>query len=104
VGGTLRSRMRDTAAADNVRAKTGSLTGVTALSGYVTSADGEPLVFSIMLNQYLSGSPKDIEDKIAIRLAQFTRAAAVDDTANRKRASAEQPGDLECSWLKPVQC
>lgn len=105
VGGTLRSRMRDTAAANNVRAKTGSLTGATALSGYVTSADGEPLVFSIMLNQYLSGSPKDIEDKIAIRLAQFTRAAAVNDAADRRRAAiAEQPGDLECSWLKPVQC
>ena len=88
-----------------MRAKTGSLTGATALSGYVTSADGEPLVFSIMLNQYLSGSPKDIEDKIAIRLAQFTRAAAVNDAADRRRAaSAEQPGDLECSWLKPVQC
>ncbi|MEU1723536.1 D-alanyl-D-alanine carboxypeptidase/D-alanyl-D-alanine-endopeptidase [Nonomuraea sp. NPDC005692] len=103
-GGTLRSRMRNTPAANNVHAKTGSLTGVTSLSGYVTSAEGEPLVFSIMLNQYLSGSPKDIEDKIAVRLAQFSRATATDVTAQLKAADQGPAGDLECSWLKPAQC
>ncbi|MFB4277257.1 MULTISPECIES: D-alanyl-D-alanine carboxypeptidase/D-alanyl-D-alanine endopeptidase [unclassified Nonomuraea] len=104
-GGTLRSRMRNTPAANNVHAKTGSLTGVTALSGYVTSADGEPLIFSIMLNQYLSASPKDIEDKIAVRLAQFSRTAAAGDAAAQLRAAVPgAAGDLECSWLKPAQC
>lgn len=104
VGGTLRSRMRNTPAANNVRAKTGSLTGVTALSGYVTSADGEPLVFSIMLNQYLSGSPKDIEDKIAIRLAKFSRSAPADAPALRADTAQQDGPDLECSWLKPLPC
>ncbi|MGP3911236.1 D-alanyl-D-alanine carboxypeptidase/D-alanyl-D-alanine endopeptidase [Nonomuraea sp. 10N515B] len=104
VGGTLRSRMRNTPAANNVHAKTGSLTGVTSLSGYVTSADGEPLIFSIMLNQYLSGSPKDIEDKIAIRLAQFSHANPVNTTAQLRSAGDAPAGDLECSWLKPAQC
>ncbi|MFF5208816.1 D-alanyl-D-alanine carboxypeptidase/D-alanyl-D-alanine-endopeptidase [Streptosporangium sp. NPDC000396] len=103
VGGTLRSRMRGTPAAGNVHAKTGSLTGVTSLSGYVTSADNEPLVFSVMLNQYLSGSPKDIEDKIAIRLAQFRRDTPVDGVTQLRQAPQDGP-ELECSWLKPVQC
>jgi D-alanyl-D-alanine carboxypeptidase/D-alanyl-D-alanine-endopeptidase (penicillin-binding protein 4) len=103
-GGTLRSRMRGTPAENNVHAKTGSLTGVTSLSGYVTSADGEPLIFSIMLNQYLSGSPKDIEDKIAVRLAQFSRSAAAGDAAGLRAATGGATGDLECSWLKPAPC
>ncbi|MGW3348383.1 D-alanyl-D-alanine carboxypeptidase/D-alanyl-D-alanine endopeptidase [Nonomuraea rubra] len=103
-GGTLRSRMRGTPAENNVHAKTGSLTGVTSLSGYVTSADGEPLIFSIMLNQYLSASPKDIEDKIAVRLAQFSRSAAAGDAAGLRAATGGATGDLECSWLKPAQC
>ncbi|MFG1686594.1 D-alanyl-D-alanine carboxypeptidase/D-alanyl-D-alanine-endopeptidase [Nonomuraea sp. NPDC049269] len=103
-GGTLRSRMRNTAAANNVHAKTGSLTGVTALSGYVNSAEGEPLVFSIMLNQFLSSSPKDIEDKIAIRLAQFSRTAPVDAVSQLRSTGETATADLECSWLKPAEC
>ncbi|MEV0230426.1 D-alanyl-D-alanine carboxypeptidase/D-alanyl-D-alanine-endopeptidase [Nonomuraea sp. NPDC050786] len=104
VGGTLRSRMRNTPAANNVHAKTGSLTGVTSLSGYVTSAEGEPLIFSIMLNQYLSSSPKDIEDKIAVRLAQFSRANPTADAVQLRATDLGAAGDLECSWLKPAQC
>ena len=88
----------------NARGKTGSLTGISALSGYVTSADNEPLVFSVLLNQYLSASPKDIEDKIAIRLAQFSRTAPADVmNVQLRKAPADAP-EIECSWLKPAQC
>ncbi|WP_248958135.1 D-alanyl-D-alanine carboxypeptidase/D-alanyl-D-alanine endopeptidase [Sphaerisporangium perillae] len=105
-GGTLRSRMRGTAAADNVHAKTGSLTSVTGLSGYVTSADGEPLVFSILTNNYLTGNPKTtVEDAIAVRLAQFKRDTPVDATAQLRSAPpAGEDLGLECSWVKPAQC
>ncbi|MGH3713406.1 MAG: D-alanyl-D-alanine carboxypeptidase/D-alanyl-D-alanine endopeptidase [Micromonosporaceae bacterium] len=99
VGGTLRSRMRGTPAAGNVHAKTGSLTAVTALSGYVTSADGERLIFSVVFNNYLSGKPADLEDRIAVRLAQFSRSETVRAQESYQPAPARHP-DLECSWLK----
>ena len=54
-------------------AKTGSLASAASLSGYVTTAAGEKLVFSIMVNNY----PPDVEpravciDPIAVLLASF---------------------------------
>ena len=104
VGGTLRSRMRGTPAEGNVRAKTGSLTSVTALSGYVTSADGERLVFSIVFNNFISAKPSDLEDRIAIRLAQFSRSGTVDEKRSYRIVPPQHPdprlGYLECSWVK----
>jgi D-alanyl-D-alanine carboxypeptidase/D-alanyl-D-alanine-endopeptidase (penicillin-binding protein 4) len=74
--GTLERRMRETAAAGNVRAKTGSLRYVNTLSGYVTTAAGERLAFSIMLNNAYNrdqnSSYRDDIDAIAIMLAGFT--------------------------------
>ena len=73
VDGTLRTRMRGTPAEGNVRAKTGSLSSVASLSGYVTSAAGEHLVFSMMLNNYPDAAAvrRDSMDAIAILLASF---------------------------------
>ncbi len=69
VGGTLRNRMKGTEAAGNVRAKTGSLNGVTALSGYVETKSGETLIFSVMVNNYLSATVNEVLDEIVIALA-----------------------------------
>ena len=73
VDGTLRTRMRGTPAEGNVRAKTGSLSSVASLSGYVTTAAGEHLVFSMMLNNYPAAAAvrRDSIDSIAILLASF---------------------------------
>jgi len=73
VDGTLRTRMRGTPAEGNVRAKTGSLSSVASLSGYVTTAAGEHLVFAMMLNNYPDAAAvrRDSIDAIAILLASF---------------------------------
>jgi D-alanyl-D-alanine carboxypeptidase/D-alanyl-D-alanine-endopeptidase (penicillin-binding protein 4) len=73
VDGTLRTRMKGTAAQGNVRAKTGTLGTATSLSGYVLSAAGERLVFSLMINN----PPLDADahtaftDAVAVMLASF---------------------------------
>jgi len=92
VDGTLQWRMRNTAAANNVHAKTGSMSFVHCLAGYVTSGDGEPLAFAIMLNNYdpPDGAPsatKDI-DQIAELLAGSRRAAGATATGSATAAPA----------------
>lgn len=100
VGGTLRSRMCGTPAALNARAKTGSLTGASALSGYVTGADGRELVYGIVLNNYLASSVKALEDAIVVTLARSTAEAAAPAATLRSDTKA----DVECSWRKPLTC
>lgn len=103
VGGTLRYRMGGTAAAFNLHAKTGSLTGVSALSGYVTDADDELLVFSVVSNNYLASSVKDVEDAIGVTLARFSRDAAVRSRTPRfapARPADPLPAALECTWAR----
>jgi D-alanyl-D-alanine carboxypeptidase/D-alanyl-D-alanine-endopeptidase (penicillin-binding protein 4) len=73
VGGTLASRMQDTPAANNLCGKTGTISGVTALSGYVTGADGRAYIFS-MLSKYptdtvTESQMKGIEDQVGVTLA-----------------------------------
>jgi D-alanyl-D-alanine carboxypeptidase/D-alanyl-D-alanine-endopeptidase (penicillin-binding protein 4) len=72
IDGTLRRRFADTVAANNVRAKTGTIDQVSGLSGYVTTAAGEKLVFSIIVN----GVPElrlreSTIDQIVLALAGF---------------------------------
>ncbi|MEV8371986.1 D-alanyl-D-alanine carboxypeptidase/D-alanyl-D-alanine-endopeptidase [Kribbella sp. NPDC056861] len=99
-GGTLRSRMANTPAANNLHGKTGSLTGVTALSGYVSTKDGRKLVFSMISNNYLT-TPRPVEDAVGITLASWTDQAPV---AATKAAVSPQTADDECGgndWFKP---
>ncbi|CAM3298015.1 D-alanyl-D-alanine carboxypeptidase/D-alanyl-D-alanine-endopeptidase [Kibdelosporangium persicum] len=98
VGGTLRSRMAGTAAAGNVHAKTGTLTGVSGLSGYVTSADGQPLVFAMLSNNFI-GTAKPVEDAVAVRLAEY-RADETTAARTARLPVAAVPADVECSWIK----
>jgi D-alanyl-D-alanine carboxypeptidase/D-alanyl-D-alanine-endopeptidase (penicillin-binding protein 4) len=63
--GTLEKRMRKTVAAGNVRAKTGTLTGIISLAGYCTAANGHPLAFAIINQGVLKGKDaRDFQDKV----------------------------------------
>lgn len=75
--GTLANRMKGTPAEGRVRAKTGTLSHIRALSGYIQTLEGEPLVFSVIINNFrLPGA--EIErriDALVLRLVAFDRGA-----------------------------
>lgn len=69
--GTLRARMTDTPAQDNVQAKTGTVTGISSLAGYLTAPDGHRLCFCV-INQGLkrASDGRAFQDKLCIALCQ----------------------------------
>jgi D-alanyl-D-alanine carboxypeptidase/D-alanyl-D-alanine-endopeptidase (penicillin-binding protein 4) len=73
VDGTLEKRMKGTAAAGKLRAKTGSLRGTSALSGYTTTADGEPLAFSMIMEHFVVPIAKirAVQDRIGALISGF---------------------------------
>jgi serine-type D-Ala-D-Ala carboxypeptidase/endopeptidase (penicillin-binding protein 4) len=73
VDGTIQTRMKGTPAEGNVHAKTGTLSKARSLSGYVTTAEGERLIFSILANNTTTpGSVvTHVADQIAIALATY---------------------------------
>ena len=75
VDGTLKNRMQGMYAEKVLRAKTGTLSGVSALAGYTVTADGEVFAFGILISHYIGSSAqaRDIQDKIGNYLTQFSR-------------------------------
>jgi D-alanyl-D-alanine carboxypeptidase/D-alanyl-D-alanine-endopeptidase (penicillin-binding protein 4) len=69
------ARLRGTAAENNLRAKTGTMSNVRSLAGYVRTRDGEPLAFVVMLENFEGTGAQAVAaiDAIAIRLASFRR-------------------------------
>lgn len=69
--GTLSSRMKSGNAHRNVRAKTGTVTGVISLTGYVSASNGHTLAFSIISNGVLkSDTARNFEDRVCEVLAR----------------------------------
>ena len=86
VDGTLKHRFKTGRAHRTVRAKTGSLRGVHSLSGYVTTAGGEELIFAIYANQ-AQGDPQ-----ARARMDRFVEIlASIQNPGSPTPASATPP-------------
>ncbi len=75
VAGSIADQMKGTPAEGRVWAKTGSMFNIRSLSGYVLTADNEPLAFSFLANNYTVPSA-DVEamfDRALARIAAFRR-------------------------------
>lgn len=71
VDGTLEKRMLETPAMNNVRAKTGTLTGVYSLAGYATASNGHKIAFCIINQGTESGrTAREFQDKVCVLLCR----------------------------------
>lgn len=72
VDGTLAERLADEATRGRVRAKTGTMSGVSGIAGYVTGARGETLAVAIMVNGFVgtAAQARALQDKLIDALAQ----------------------------------
>jgi len=73
VDGTLGRRMGESVAENKVRAKTGTISGVSALSGYITSKSGNLLAFSILMQNFVNNTStaRSFQDEICKILAEY---------------------------------
>ena len=80
IDGTLKNRMQGVSAEKVLRAKTGTLSGVSALAGYTVTADDEVFAFGILISHYIGPATpaRDIQDKIGNYLTGFSRHAAME--------------------------
>jgi len=73
--GTLENRMKESNACMKLRAKTGTLWGVSTLSGYTTTADGEKIAFSMMMEHFVTTASqiRKIQDSLSDLISRFSR-------------------------------
>lgn len=71
VDGTLKNRMKNTPAHNNVHAKTGTVSGVSCLSGYLTASNGHLLAFAIMNNGLMKvATGRAFQDRVCQELCR----------------------------------
>ena len=91
VDGTARSRIEDTTGARWARVKTGTLEGVSGLSGYVGAIKREPIAFSILFNDLPRGGTRqarEIQDQIVDLIARHAAGQPLVDPVPSDSQSA----------------
>jgi D-alanyl-D-alanine carboxypeptidase/D-alanyl-D-alanine-endopeptidase (penicillin-binding protein 4) len=75
VDGTLKSRMKNSSAESKLRAKTGSLRGVSSLAGYTTTGDNELIAFSVIMEHFVVPTSKirKVQDQLGDLISSFSR-------------------------------
>jgi len=87
VDGTLRKRMKGTAAERNLHAKTGTLRNTSALAGYVSTRDNERLCFAFIFNGGGVGLYKLTENELGACLADFSLTEALKEVTSHSNTS-----------------
>lgn len=80
VDGTLKRRMKDMRARGVLRAKTGTMRGVSTLAGYTMTADGEILAFAVLISNFKGSANlrRALQDKIGDALTRYSRESNED--------------------------
>lgn len=93
VDGTIKDRMTNSPAANNVHAKTGTLSGISSLAGYCTLPDGRLAAFAI-INQGVMKAvyAKRLQDRICIALCSPDDND--DDNDDEKPNPDDNPNDI----------
>ena len=90
VDGTLGERMQGVSAERTLRAKTGTLSGVSTLAGYTVTADDEVFAFGILISHYVGSAipARDIQDQIGDYLTGFSHHLV--SSVSNERSEDEQ--------------
>ena len=88
VDGTLRKRMKDSAAAKKLRGKTGTIFGVSSLVGVVQGKGGELLAYAVLMNDNSAepGAFKPWQNYLGQALSDFNRS----DTGSATESASTQ--------------
>jgi D-alanyl-D-alanine carboxypeptidase/D-alanyl-D-alanine-endopeptidase (penicillin-binding protein 4) len=102
VDGTLKKRMINTAAEGNVRAKTGTVTGITSLAGYCTAPNGHQLCFAIINQGILSNGPgRAFQDRVCEVLCGDTEVVGAKEVRIAKVAKKTNTAKKANTARKP---
>jgi D-alanyl-D-alanine carboxypeptidase/D-alanyl-D-alanine-endopeptidase (penicillin-binding protein 4) len=98
--GTIGFRMRDTPAQRHLRAKTGTLRGVSALSGYVVEPDGDVVAFSTLSQGFKNGARSIWKVQNAIGVA-FASGGRFDPEGEGEAEEGETVSDASATTTDP---